>query len=577
MGETPLKIAAYEPLKISSFEPAQTPDQPGGVSHFASEFWKRANPMGWAEGLVEAAKHPLDTATNLVRADPKFLDDAKEAAHKGDYLTAGRKVLSYLSMGLGHELDTQADMGAKGDISGMTGAMAGTATQFLAPEAASAGLSKVAGATLRGARPANPAIADAVAAGRAAGVPIDAASATDNAAVRAVQHLSDRSLGGAQIAGRAAQRQVEGLATMGEQLAAKGHPSPVTAEQAGAAVRGAVDTRIGDLGAAADASYGKLRAIEAQRPIPVDLAPVKAALEPMYATLAKGADIAPLQGSKATAVRAMARILEGPDIADASVVDSALSDLKALQRDAAGTSGAAAANQAVAAVHDAVLGAVTKAGPDALRALNEGRTATTAKYVAQDVLDSLHAEPVKATQGLTARADTAVEKLRAVAREAPQTLPQIGRSVLDGFLDTATEGGGFAHADKLYADWQKLGPETKKLIFKDDAYIQDLDNFFTLAKHIQKNANPSGTAHAVAMLAQGSQLWNPLHFAATVAGTAGLSAFLHSSVGVKLLTEGFKLPASQVARASWMAKMQKFGVAQGAVLASQPAARGPGG
>ena len=30
--------------------------------------------------------------------------------------------------------------------------------------------------------------------------------------------------------------------------------------------------------------------------------------------------------------------------------------------------------------------------------------------------------------------------------------------------------------------WQKLGPQTKQLLFRDAAHVCDLDNFFPLAK-----------------------------------------------------------------------------------------------
>lgn len=551
----------------------------GGLEGFGREFWQRANPIAWAQGLLEAAKKPLGTAVSIISADPKFLTEAHDAAKNGDYATAGRKVLSYLSMGLGHDLDAQADLMAQGRFAEGAGAMAGTAAQFLAPEAAARGVTATT-SLARGMKPANPAVADAVALAKREGVPLDAATATDNAAVRAVQHVTDRSLGGAQVAGKAAQRQAEGLATVGERLAAKTHPTPVTMEQAGQAVRAGVDNRVATLGTEADTAYGKLRAIEAKTPIDVDLRPVKDALEPLYRTLASGADIAPLQGSKATAVRAMARILEGPDVAGASIVDSALSDLKALQRDAAGTPGAGAANQAVSQVHQAVLSAVAKAGPDAMRALTEGRAATTAKYAAQDVLDSLNAEPVRTVRGATGPQDSTIEQLRQIAKEAPTALPQIGRAVLDDFLGKATEAKGFAHADKLYADWQKLYPETKRLLFKDPAYIKDLDSFFLLAKQAAKNANPSGTAHTLAVAAQGGELLRSIYtlnmeeFAAaagSVGVSAGLSAFLHSPSGVRLLTEGLKLPRSQAAQAVWLSKVRKFGAAQGSVLAAQPA------
>lgn len=776
---------------------ANAPPQAGGFSHAAEEFWKRANPMSWAEGLLETAKHPVDAAMNIVRADPQFLAQAKDSAAKGDYLTATRKLLSYMSMGFGHDLDAQAEMGAKGDLPGMLGAMGGTATQFLAPEAAGAVVPKVAGA-VRGMKPANPAIADAVGFGKAAGVPLDAATATDNAAVRAVQHLSDKSLGGAQIAGKAAQRQAEGLATLGEQLAAKAYPKPVTPELAGQGVRSALEQKIGQHAAAANTEYGNLRAIadqnretvvryaptpaaedaavaftykpnalpdevfehvyadakdngytgakgdlrrkfdehlksgydglaesdagaaelapetllkdikqygglkpfdkesgtkfrgeyqsiqqgfnshtsgwhqrggaqifrndglsldgmlealqqdpkwagkfestndllnelndiarggptaklargtvedalrltdvrpgakwwvkrvEEDQALPVNLANVRQHLAPIYDRLQQERDVNGLMlGQKGTALNALTTLMKAGDFAPLEVVDQALSDLKAMARGKDGSlpelrsDGQGVAAAAVRALDAEVRKTAAMAGPEAMRALDAGRAATKAKYAVARVYDAIKDEPVRAFSQAVSPNDSAIGALRDVAKHAPDELPKIGRAYLDSLLEKATADGGFAKADKLSADWQRLGPETKRLLFKDPAHVRDLDRFFLLAKQAAKNANPSGTAHAAAIAVQGGSLVRAIVtgnlqelgiVGASVAGTAGLSAFLHSPAGVKLLTEGLTLPkAATKARAAWQTRLQKFAVTNGLVQASQPAGAGPQG
>lgn len=754
-------------------------DNRGFASRFGEEFWKRANPLEWAHGLVEAAKHPVDTTMGLITADPTFLAQAKEAADKGHYLTAGRKVLSYLSMGLGHDLDAQAEMIAGGDVGGAAGAMAGMATQFAAPEVAARGVAALPG--VRGVKPANPAVADAAKFGVERGVPVDAATATDNAAVRAAQHLSDRSLGGAQIAARALQEQSQGLATLGEQLAAKGYPRPVSAEAAGAGVRDALEARINAFDADADVAYGRLRDIAKQnkesvvtrgpvaappsaeptfvgklpdelfeqayadarrngysgsrdalrtrfdeqlksgldavteksridaeygpqallasirelggirpftevggkklrgdfapivesfsaksgwgqkggasifrntglglddmadqlrqdprwrsmiendtdlvnaldeisrskpsaagRPsipealsltdvkpgakwwiprveetqaLPVDLRGVRAEIEPIYQELLRQRELAPMSimGDKASAIMSLDTLMKAPDFAPLETVDKALSDIKRLARGKPGTLPALRTEgQGVAANLVKVLDAEVRktaaaAGPEALEALETGRHATTAKYAVKQVYEAIRDEPVKAFDRAVAPRDTAIQHLRDVAEHAPKELPKIGRAYLDSLLEKAGEGGAFAHADKLFADWQKMGMETKHLLFKDAAHLQDLDRFFLLAKQMAKNANPSGTAHAVAMLAQGSQLFNPLHFVGSVVGTAGLSQFLHSSGGVRLLTEGLRLPKAAAAHEKWISKVRKFAAAQGTVLEATAAPAG---
>jgi hypothetical protein len=573
----------------------------GGLEGFGREFWQRANPIAWAQGLLEAAKKPLGTAVSIVSADPKFLTEAHAAAKNGDYATAGRKVLSYLSMGLGHDLDAQADLMAQGRFAEGAGAMAGTAAQFLAPEAAAKVALPAVKVAASGMKPPNPAVADAVALAKREGVPLDGALATDNAAVRAVQHISDRTLGGAQVAGRAAQRQAEGLATVGERLAAKAHPTPVTMEQAGQAVRDGVMGSVRRSAADADTAYGTLRQIEADPKntrsvqvgttkdpqtgavtpvmkdvaLPVNIAATRTALKPLYDGLMRERELnGVMMGDKSRALNALDKLMTAPDHAPLSLVDAALSDLKSFARSDVPelrSTGQGVAAQAVKELDARVRGAAAQAGPGAVKALEDGRAATIAKHAAADVLESLNAEPVRTVRGATGPRDATIVQLRQVAQQAPAALPQIGRAVLDDFLGKATEGGGFAHADKLYADWQKLGPETKRMLFKDPGYVKDLDSFFLLAKQAAKNANPSGTAHTVAALAQGSTLFEPMVFASTVVGGAGVSAFLHSPAGVRILTEGLKLPRSQAAQAVWMSKVRKFGAAQGSVLAAQPA------
>ena len=81
-----------------------------------------------------------------------------------------------------------------------------------------------------------------------------------------------------------------------------------------------------------------------------------------------------------------------------------------------------------------------------------------------------------------------------MAKVAPDELPKIGRAFLDNLMGQATAEGGFGHAKKLYADWQRVGPDTKRLLFKDPALVRDLDSFFLLAKRLSDTPNPSGTA-----------------------------------------------------------------------------------
>jgi hypothetical protein len=688
----------------------------------------------------------------------------------------------------------------QGDIAGGLGAAAGLiGGATVLPRATTAAVGKVKDAAGR-ARGAlanrNPAEVEAIEAGRRAGVPIDAATATGNRAVGAVQHMADRSLGGSLIAEKAAEAQARGLATMGEQLAAKGYGSAVTPEQAGQAVRGAVRGEIRRHAGEADAAYGKLREIEADpsnlreiepkpgtsaaamgqevpapgrrfakpdasaddlwqgvlgdarrngfkgsaddlkvefgerlrsarslgeemasasgevsgkalldeirrlgglRPftkeivgqttrkskgdfasivesfgarsgwsqrggasifrndglafddliqqlgehptwkniiqnerdlfealddiarqgpaaagaadaehllratgvqpgakwwegspaakvetmaLPVDLRQVKESLGPLYQSLRREAELTPLMGDKGRALVALDRLVGGPDQAPLSTVDAALGELKAFARadvPELRSAGQGAAAQAIKQLDDWVQLTAENAGPEALEALQRGRASTVAKYQAAGAFESLSEEGVRSFRALTAHKDSGIGHLREIAKQAPAELPKIGRAVLDDLLGKATAEGGFKHGAAIASEWQKLGLETKRLLYQDPTYIKDLDNFFHLARLTAKNANPSGTAHAMAAASQGGAalgaltgVIDPITAVAALAGPAAISAFMHSPAGVRLLARGYKVPLrNQSARAAWAAEVS--------ALAGQLEATNPSG
>lgn len=424
----------------------------------------------------------------------------------------------------------------------------------------------------------NPVEAAAVEFGESRGVPIDAATATGSPVMRHAQRMAGANVGGAGTAEAARIAQGDNLARVGKELAAEANPPgpnitgqtvnpPVTVEQAGSAVRDALTKNIQRLHAEADKSYGHLRKIEdsitpttVTQKIPmtdssgvtkpeavsmpirmaVDVRTAKVGLQPIFDDLMREREMAPLMGGKGRAAVALKKLLEGPDYQKLSVVDAALGDLKALARGAdmpeLRTEGQSIAALAVKELDKQVRLAALKAGPDALAALDKGRAATRAKYATAEVLQQLHEEPVRVVRSLTANDDAAIVKLRSVAREAPDSLPLIGRAYLEDLMDTATERGGFQHADKLYADWQKLGPETKKLLFRNTRLISDLDNFFLLAKKIVETPNPSGTAYAL----------NVVKAVAAIPNYA-IAKALYSPRVVQLLTKGMKMSISGAA------------------------------
>lgn len=283
--------------------------------------------------------------------------------------------------------------------------------------------------------------------------------------------------------------------------------------------------------------------------MPVNLADAKAALRPLYERITRQLPIT--QQRSSPGLKAIENILNGPDYAPVSQVDMDLGTIKGLARGADLpemrdlSQGVAA--QAVKVLHRAVDDAARAAGPQAVEALRAGRAATVAKVGAADTLKKLSAEPVQAYGQLTYRGDAGIDKLRKVAKLAPEELPKVGRAFMEDLINTATAEGGFARAQGLYTKWQALGPQTKAALFKDPALVQDIDRFFLLAKKIGENPNPSGTAGVLTALN-----------ATAAPATWALAKLFYSRRGVDLLTKGIRIPlGNKAAVAAWVSDVTR--------------------
>jgi len=268
-------------------------------------------------------------------------------------------------------------------------------------------------------------------------------------------------------------------------------------------------------------------------------------------------------GDKARALTALDRLMSAPDMAPLSIADAALGELKAMSRvDQAfrRTTGQGVAAEAVRTLEQQVRAGAVQAGPDAFQALMEGRAATVNKFKTIDVLDKLATEPVSVFNQATWAKDAGIARLRELARIAPTQVRQIGRAWIENALTKATSEGGFGHAQKLLADWERMGPETKRLLFRDAAHIKDLDNFFLLAKKLAENPNPSGTALTLAKSGELALLFSsPLTGAATSVGAAGLTKLLYSPAATRLVLQGLRLPVgATAARAAWAAQFARL-------------------
>lgn len=572
--------------------PAPTSSDRGSqLAGLGREFWGAVNPVETIKGLYGIVTDLGGTVKGIGQAHGRMAQEAEAAFRAGDYALGTRKFLSWMTPVVGPAvIDKSADFAAKGDYGSALGVILGFAGNMATPAA----ISKVGSVRVPFApRNVNAAERAAVQFGLREGVPVDAATATGNRFVRGTQKLADESLLGSVTGAKARQAQADALAATGERLASRTAPAPVTAEQAGQGVRDAVVARGTALNAAAGRAYDTLRALEARSigpsgairgpvtsmrpftniPLAVDIAPTKAALRPTYDALKREADLnIPLMGDKARILSSLDRMFQGPDLVPLSIADAVLSDVKSFARvDQAfqRTVGQGVAAKTVTSLDQAVVAAAKQGGADVFKALMDGRAATVNKYKAIGVFDVLRSEPVQVFNQLTARQDTAVNLLRQVQREAPKELPRLGRAYLEGLLEKATAEGGFGRAQGLMADWQKLGLQSKLLMFKNPTLIHDIDSFFLLAKRIADNPNPSGTALTVTKGGELSLLVsNPLVGVPVSVSAAGLSKLLHSPRAVRVMLRGLRVPVgNRAAATAATAEFGKIAREHGALLA----------
>lgn len=220
--------------------------------------------------------------------------------------------------------------------------------------------------------------------------------------------------------------------------------------------------------------------------LPVDLTATKKALQPIYDRLSRDNSVVPLMGGKAEALRALDRLMNGPDVESLSVVDSALGDLKTMARadiPELRTQGQGVAAEAVKELDQVVQATARRAGPEAISALQEGRHATIEKYRVGDTLENIRQEPVQAYRQAVTPQDTGIEHLRKIQEVAPMDVPKVARAWFDDTIGKATVDGSFSldKAKAIQSDWTKLGPETKKILFGNPATIRQLDDFFGYA------------------------------------------------------------------------------------------------
>ena len=549
---------------VPPFTPLVQSREPNTVGTFARHVGQQLNPVPLGQ-MVPFPKSlggggwdaPIRAAKDVLKAQGDVGDRMVQSYRDGDYVSAAAHALHWLLPVIGPVLDQAGSHLAKGEYAAGMGDTAGLATSIVAPTL----IGKAQGVKVKPVlKNPNPAEAAAAEFGRARGVPVSAGAASGNRFVKGAQALSDHTILG--VGSKAQQAEAAGLTRVGAQLADDARLGAVTTDQAGATIASALEGKIQAHAQYATRAYDTLRAIEADpaqarsvqvavmkgkpvmetMPLPVDLRAAKAQLKPIYQQLTRQYSVTQAQAS--TGYKALGNIVNGPDYGPLSQVEADLGAIKSIARGAEmaelRTQSQGLAATGVKSLQSAVDATAHRAGPKAVRALHDGRAATAEKFSTAEVWDTVKAEPVQAYRQAVAPQDSAIDKLRTIAKQTPQSVPQIARAWLDEALGQATAEGGFQHAAKLDANWRRLGPETKKILFPQAGQAQALDQFFLLAKMLADNPNPSGSALVGNLAGQGAlMLTAPMTGTSLVVSSGALSRLLHSPAAVRAMTKGF--------------------------------------
>ena len=196
--------------------------------------------------------------------------------------------------------------------------------------------------------------------------------------------------------------------------------------------------------------------------------------------------IQPALRNASAGYQALRSIVEGPDYVPAEIAEMGRSGLLELSREAEmpaarNVSEATGARLAAMLTEAIDLAMNQHAGPEGLAALRAGRATHAAKMGVVETLQTLSDEPVQAFSNLTWGGDKGIDRLRAIEKAAPGALEDVGGSWFRAVIDKFTDNGSLdlTKAEVLQRLWRELGPETKKLFFKDTAQRQAVDAFFS--------------------------------------------------------------------------------------------------
>jgi len=572
--------------------------------------------LGIVPGLYQAVRHPIDTGKALIDAQVDQGKQAVDAFNQGDYLTAaGRAGASVLPL-----VGPMAAKAGEEIGSGEYGKGAAHTLELLGPSAAKALPKRVpVGPLIKNVN--NPVEQTALDSLKGK-VKMTPGQETGSVPLQRVEQGLENLPGGGKLAREFYQGQQEQLAGTAKSLARSVSPNSEGAAGAGRIVQDRLVDRISKIKSQATRFYDDIRQQAAKnqttvqtgqtpvmgangpllgangKPImnpilttfesPVDLVSVRSKLQPVYDDLA--ANLPDARKAYSPAWKALDNLMKsGAPQMSAMDFDQFLGAVKSIARDGKNpmltSQSQRLAQEVISAGEQNLSKALLKAGPGVPAKLKAARGMVKAYYETGELAADLREEPAQLYRNLTSGGDSQIERLKTLRPYSQKALATVGRTYLEGMIEKATQEGGFGRAQGILADWNKLGPETKNLLFGPKT-ASDVENFMIAAKRLTKSTNPSGSAHSMAAFGSFGMLgkafletvsFQPLAAAKSVAYGVGfpnvMARVLFSPGGAKLMTQAISLPAKTpagiAARANIIARLTEAQREQQAEAASE--------
>ena len=320
---------------------------------------------------------------------------------------------------------------------------------------------------------------------------------------------------------------------------------------------------------------------------PVVLDSVRQQLVPVYEDLAR--NLPEAKRANSPAFRALEELIKS-DIKNmpATDFDKFLGAVKAIARDGdspfLSTQSQRIAKKVIAAGERIFQDTVQGAGPNVLEKLKKARQSVREYHATAELLDDMRSEPAALYKNLVTGGDQVHNVLLGLKRTAPKALETVGRTFLNGLMETATNEGCWGRSAGVKAAWERMGPETKNLMFGPKV-TQNLNDFFLAAKRLVTNEGSQTAGRmsafmsygdvgtAIAELVGGVASEHPFIGAAGAGATllktrvqpAILAKLAFHPAGAQLLNQVLQIPLGTKAFQSAMGKLNQIAKAPAAV------------